>query len=156
MRDNTICLVIFVDDYQPKNVRKAHQVMINCLVMNIHPQYRTREENMIQIAICPRKPYDLSSFLRPLIAEMNHLYSRGLIIKKGDEVRYGGNVAILGFTDDILGIAQLINFVRHTGTYGWRICLVVADLHTEHVRHGQYFSTKAAERTMESLLQGDE
>ena len=31
MRDNTICLVIFVDGYQPKNVRKAHQVMINCL-----------------------------------------------------------------------------------------------------------------------------
>ena len=40
MRDNIICLVIFVDGYQPKNVRKAHQVMINCLVMNIHPQYR--------------------------------------------------------------------------------------------------------------------
>ncbi|KAI8326684.1 hypothetical protein EDC96DRAFT_453896, partial [Choanephora cucurbitarum] len=40
MRDNTICLVIFVDGYQPKNVRKAHQVMINCLIMNIHPKYR--------------------------------------------------------------------------------------------------------------------
>ena len=111
---------------------------------------------MIQIAICPRKPYDLSSFLRPLIAEMNQLYSRGLIIKKGDEVRYDGNAAILGFTGDIPDIAQVINFVGHTGTYGCRICLVVADLHTEHVRHGQYFSTEAAERTMESLLQGDE
>ncbi|OBZ81041.1 hypothetical protein A0J61_10910, partial [Choanephora cucurbitarum] len=109
MRDNTICLVIFVDGYQPKNVRKAHQVMINCLVMNIHPKYK-----------------------------------------------YKDNVAILGFTDDIPGIAQLINFVRHTSTYGCRICLVVADVHTEHVRHGQYFSTEAAERTMESLLQGDE
>ena len=111
---------------------------------------------MIQIAICPKKPYDLSSFLRPLIAEVNQLYNRGLIIKKGDEVRYDGNVAILGFTGDIPGIAQLINFVGHTGTHGCRICLVVADEHTAHVRHGQYFSTEAAERTMESLLQGDE
>ena len=111
---------------------------------------------MIQVAICPRKPYDLSSFLRPLIAEVNQLYSRGLIIKKGDEVIYDGNGAILGFTGNIPGIAQLINFVGHTGTYGCRICLVVADLHTEHVRHGQYFSTEAAERTMESLLQEDE
>ena len=111
---------------------------------------------MIQVAICPRKPHDLSSFLRPLIAEVNQLYNRGLIIKKGAEIRYDGNVAILGFTGDIPDIAQLINFVGHTGTHGCRTCLVVADDHTEHVRHGQYFSTEAAERTMESLLQGDE
>ena len=34
---NTICSVIFVDGYQLKNMQKAHQVMINCLVMIIHP-----------------------------------------------------------------------------------------------------------------------
>ena len=38
--DNTICLVIFVDGYQLKNMQKAHQVMINCLIMNIHPDHR--------------------------------------------------------------------------------------------------------------------
>ncbi|OBZ80821.1 hypothetical protein A0J61_11129 [Choanephora cucurbitarum] len=47
-------------------------------------------------------------------------------------VRYNGNAAFLGFTGDNPGIAQLINFVRHTGTYGCRICLVVADVHNEH------------------------
>ena len=37
---NTICLVVFVDGYQLKNMQKAHQVLINCLVMNIHPEHR--------------------------------------------------------------------------------------------------------------------
>ena len=40
LEDNTICLLIFVDGYQPKHVQKAHQVMINCLILNIHPEYR--------------------------------------------------------------------------------------------------------------------
>ena len=37
---NKICLVKFVDGYQLKNMQKAHQVIINCLVMNIYPQHR--------------------------------------------------------------------------------------------------------------------
>ena len=37
---DTICLVVFVDGYQLKNMQKAHQVLINCLVMNIHPEHR--------------------------------------------------------------------------------------------------------------------
>ena len=38
--DETICLLIFVDGYQPKHVQKAQQVMITCLVMNIDPESR--------------------------------------------------------------------------------------------------------------------
>ena len=37
---STICLVLFVDGYQSKNSQKSHQVMSNCLIMNIHPQHR--------------------------------------------------------------------------------------------------------------------
>ena len=37
---NTICLVLFVDGYQNKNSQRSNQVMINCLVMNIHPEHR--------------------------------------------------------------------------------------------------------------------
>ena len=37
---NTICLILFVDVYQHKNMQKAHQVLINCLVMNIHHEHR--------------------------------------------------------------------------------------------------------------------
>ena len=37
---NTIFLVLFVNGYQNKNSQKSHQVMINCLIMNIHPQHQ--------------------------------------------------------------------------------------------------------------------
>ena len=37
---NTICLVVFVDGYQLKNSQKAHQVLVNCLVVNTHPEHR--------------------------------------------------------------------------------------------------------------------
>ena len=37
---NTICLVLFVAGYQHKNMQKAHQMLINCLVMNILPEHR--------------------------------------------------------------------------------------------------------------------
>ena len=37
---NTICLVLFVDGYQHKNMQKTHQVLTNCLVTNIHPEHR--------------------------------------------------------------------------------------------------------------------
>ena len=38
--ENTICVVLFVDGYQLKNMQKAHQVMINCLIMDVHPEHR--------------------------------------------------------------------------------------------------------------------
>ena len=37
---NNICLVLFVDGYQHKKMQKAHQVLINCPVVNIHPEHR--------------------------------------------------------------------------------------------------------------------
>lgn len=37
---NTICLVLFVDGYRNKHSQKSGQVLINCLIMNIHPQHR--------------------------------------------------------------------------------------------------------------------
>ena len=40
IRTNTICVIVFVDGYQLKNMQKAHQVMINCLILNVHPEHR--------------------------------------------------------------------------------------------------------------------
>ena len=82
---------------------------------------------MIQIAVCPGKPKDLASYFQPVIAEVTAMYKRGVVIKKQDEERFRGSVAILGITGDILGIAELISFAGHTHAYGCRICLVKAD-----------------------------
>ena len=110
---------------------------------------------MIQIAITPGKPKDLVSFLQPVIAEVNTLYEKGLVIKKQDQVRFSGNVAILGITGDIPGIAELISFAGHTHTYGCGICLVKADNPARDCTHGKYFSGVGPERSIESLKDGD-
>lgn len=38
--ENTICLVLFVDGFQLKNSSKQNQTMVNCLILNIHPEQR--------------------------------------------------------------------------------------------------------------------
>lgn len=110
---------------------------------------------MIQIAVCPGKPKDLVSYFQPVIAEVNDMYRRGVIIKKQGEERFRGNVAILGITGDIPGIAELISFAGHTHTYGCRICLVKADEPAPNCTHGKYFSTAGPERSVDSLKEGD-
>ena len=110
---------------------------------------------MIQIAITPGKPKDLVSFLQPVIAEVNTLYEKGLVIKKQDQVRFSGNVAILGITGDIPGIAEIMNFAGHTHTYGCRICMVKADQPAAECVHGKYLSSKSTQRTINSLITGD-
>ena len=110
---------------------------------------------MIQIAITPGKPKDLVSFLQPVIAEVNTLYEKGLVIKKQDQVRFSGNVATLGITGDIPGIAEIMNFAGHTHTYGCRICMIKADQPAAECVHGKYFSTKSSQRSIDSLTTGD-
>ena len=109
---------------------------------------------MIQIALTPGKPKDLVSFLQPVIAEVNTLYERGLVIKKQDEFRIAGNVAILGITGDIPGISEIMNFAGHTHTYGCRVCMIKADTPAAECVHGKYFSSKSSDRSINSLITG--
>ena len=117
--------------------------------------YRTKEENMIQITITPVKPKDLVSFLQPIIAEVNTLYEKGLVIKKQNEVRFAENVAILGITGDIPGIFEIMNVAGNTHTYGCRVCMIKADTPAAECVHGKYFSTKSSQRSVDSLTTGD-
>ena len=77
-------------------------------------------------------------------------------MKVNDEVMFSGKVAILGFTGDIPGITELMNFAGHTSNYGCRVCDVRADEYKQNVTHGKYFSAVGANRSLESLTQGDE
>ncbi|OBZ80313.1 hypothetical protein A0J61_11638, partial [Choanephora cucurbitarum] len=110
--------------------------------MNIHPQHRTKDETMIQIAVCPGKPKDIVSFLKPLVNEVKQIYEKGL-----------------GFTGDMPGIAELMCFVGHVGTYGCRICKSKAVVPRPISSHGKYFPRyfpeKGEDRTVEELKNGD-
>ncbi|KAI9340700.1 hypothetical protein BD770DRAFT_476486 [Pilaira anomala] len=65
----------------------------------------------------PKKTYDLVSFLKPFIDKINDLRSKGIWVEKNGEVVYVGKVFILSITDDIPGIASLINHPGHHKQY---------------------------------------
>ncbi|OBZ80782.1 hypothetical protein A0J61_11169 [Choanephora cucurbitarum] len=155
IKAKTICVIVFVDGYRLKNMQKAHQVMINCLILNVHPEHRTKEENMIQIGVVLGKPYDLNSYLGPLIEEVNDMYSRGIVIQKDDLEKYRGNVAIVGITGDIPGISKLMVFGGHTSTFGCSVCLAEDYSPVPVSSHGKYFPDLDPIRRAESLINGD-
>ncbi|OBZ80431.1 hypothetical protein A0J61_11520 [Choanephora cucurbitarum] len=155
IKANTICVIVFVDGYQLKNMQKAHQVMINRLILNVHPEHRTKEENMIQIRVIPGKSYDLNSYLGPLIKEVNNMYNRGIVIQRDGIEKYRGNVAIIGITGDIPGISELMIFAGHTSTFGCRVCLSEGYSPVSVSSHSKYFPDLSPIRTAESLISGD-
>ena len=90
---------------------------------------------MIQIAVCPGKPKDLISFLKPLFDEVEQMYKNQLVIKKQGAEVFRGRVTIVGVTGDIPGITELMGSVGHTGTYGCRAWS------NGHIQHGQVLSS---------------
>ncbi|OBZ82378.1 hypothetical protein A0J61_09570 [Choanephora cucurbitarum] len=122
---SAICLVIFVDDYQLKACRRLTKLTF--------VEYKTKDENMIQIAVCSGKPKNIVSFLEPLVNEVKQMHEKGLAIKEEGNEIFRGRVAILRFTGDIPGTTELMCFVGH----------------------GKYFPEKGDDRTIEELKNGD-
>lgn len=70
----------------------------------------------------PKKPWDLLSFLKPIINEIEELGRRGLsVVKNGQEV-YFGKVHLIAVTGDIPAISDMIGSGRHMSYDGCRVC----------------------------------
>ena len=125
------------------------------LILNFHNACRTKDENMIQIAVCPGKPKDLHSFLKPIFDEVEQMYKNKLVIKKQGTEVFRGRVAILGVTGDIPGITELMGSVGHTGTYGCRVSKAAGHGPLGISRMGKYFPVMGELRSTEELVVGD-
>ena len=110
---------------------------------------------MIQIAVCPGKPYDIVSFLEPVVTEVKQMYQRGFVIKKQGVEKFRGRVAILGVTGDIPGISELMVFAGDTSTYGCRVCKTRSYVNLPASSHGRYFPDSGPLRTPDELVHGD-
>lgn len=100
----------------------------------------------------PKKPYDLMSFLKPVIDEISLLGQNGLIVKKNDQVVYEGKVYLLGITGDIPGIADIMKHQGHMSYHGCRICITRG---TRPFRSGMSFMEDGRLRTWNELVNGD-
>ena len=110
---------------------------------------------MIQITVCPGKPKDLHSYLKPMFDEVEQMYKNKLVIKKQGTEVFRGRVAILGVTGDIPGITELMGSVGHTGKYGCRVCKAAGHGPLGISNMGKYFPVLGELRTTEELVVGD-
>jgi hypothetical protein len=106
------------------------------------------------IAPGPLKPYDLMSFLKPYIDEVNYLSKNGLVVKKNNVVVHESKVFLMGITGDIPGIADLMNHDGHMSLYGCRFCEAVGT-HPPAPAKGMYFPNKGRMRSKQQLIDGN-
>ncbi|CAO3668144.1 hypothetical protein GCM10027060_21610 [Nesterenkonia halophila] len=111
-------------------------------------------DNVLTLAIIPgpKKPYDLMSFLKPIVDEITGLSRNGMVVKKNGETVYEGKVYLLGATGDIPGIADLMNHAGHMAYRGCRMC----DTEGVRVQGAMCFPRTGGLLTMRDLIEGDE
>ena len=110
---------------------------------------------MIQITVCPGKPKDLHSYLKPMFDEVEQMYKNKLVIKKQGTEVFRGRVAISGVTGDIPGITELMGSVGHTGKYGCRVCKAAGHGPLGISNMGKQFPILGELRTTEELVVED-
>ena len=110
---------------------------------------------MIQITVCPGKPKNLISFLKPVVEEVQAMYDNKLVIIKEGVELFRGRVANLGVTGDIPGISELMMAAEHTATFGCRICKVKGNKPHGVSNKGKYYPKMGPLRTLEELKNGD-
>lgn len=78
---------------------------------------------MLQIAMIPKKPKNLFSFLSPLFNELKVLESAGITVECE-----GGNfdckVHVVLASGDIPAVAELMHHSGHNSLYGCRLCTI--------------------------------
>ncbi|KAI8335340.1 hypothetical protein BC941DRAFT_326308, partial [Chlamydoabsidia padenii] len=109
---------------------------------------------LIQLCVIPgnHKPFDLWSFLDPIMVELEQLATNGIIVNVGEE-KIEAKVHLLVATGDLPAVADISNHRGHTSYYGCRICEVKGEYHG-----GMYFPAKCDDsimRTVESYTHED-
>lgn len=106
------------------------------------------------IAPGPKAPFNIESFLKPFLDEVNELRDNGFKVVKNGQTVYAGKVHILGITGDIPGIAKIMGHSGHTSHYGCRICKV-HNTRTENIQ-GMYFPGEAPLRSKREWMSNND
>ncbi|KAG1438663.1 hypothetical protein G6F56_012567 [Rhizopus delemar] len=78
---------------------------------------------MFQVAILHGdSKTDLDSYLKPIVQELQHLSTKGMIVQKNFEVVARARVVPLMVTGDIPGVAKILHHTGHASYYGCRFC----------------------------------
>ena len=113
--------------------------------------YRYTDPYMFQVAILHgTSKTDLDSYLKPIVQELQHLSTKGMIVQKNSEVVARARVVPLMVTGDIPGVAKILHHTGHASYYGCRFCTTRGSPGANG--RGMYFEKRNCPlRTKESL-----
>lgn len=97
---------------------------------------RFKEENTFVVTVLPgpKKPYDLFSFLFPLIKDLMVLESKGLVVETSSGEQFKYQVVMSTVIGDLPAIAEIAGHHSHSSYTGCRICHI-----TGTYKRGMYF-----------------
>ncbi|OAD78838.1 hypothetical protein PHYBLDRAFT_73863 [Phycomyces blakesleeanus NRRL 1555(-)] len=122
-----VAVALFLDGFVNQKKSKQQLTIVYAMILNYDPLIRYTNEYLIQLAIIPRKPVDLDSFLLPIIDEVISLGKYGLIIKKFDGERIVVKVYMVMTSGDIPQVTKYCHHKDHNSRYGCHISEVLGE-----------------------------
>ncbi|KAG2190279.1 hypothetical protein INT46_003990 [Mucor plumbeus] len=137
---HTIDLALYCDGFCPFERSKTKMTLIMFSILNLPPQERYKQENLISIAvpIGIHKPSDIFLFLSPVLEEISIMEKHGLCITRSDNSTKLFYKMRLCFTvGDIPAILELCKHSGHSSYKGCRICRIIGK--KNQTKSGIYF-----------------
>jgi hypothetical protein len=108
-------MILFVDGFcTNKNNKGDKLTIIHLLNMNLPPEYRYQDQNMLQFAILPgpNYPKNIDTFLKQIIDEFYLLSTKGMLVQKDGIEVCRAKVNLVMATGDIPAVADLAHHGR--------------------------------------------
>ncbi|KAG2208192.1 hypothetical protein INT45_010943, partial [Circinella minor] len=124
-KDLDLSISLFTDDFQTFKRGTHSMTLVHVVIHNLPPNIRMKDCYMLQpcIAPGPKKPADISTFLEPILEELNDLYRNGITVNiDGDDINIKVHLLFIG--GDIPAVAKLAGHAGHQHYHGCRFCTI--------------------------------
>ena len=123
---NNLALMLNCDWFQPFDHSCYSVGVLYLVILNLPRSLRFKPENIIITGIIPgpKEPNQttMNSYLRPVVKELNALFTEGFTIELGSQT-YKIFVALIASVCDLPATAKLGGFLNHNSHYGcWKCC----------------------------------
>ena len=123
---NNLAVMLNCDWFQPFDHLCYSVGVLYLVILNLPRSLRFKPENIIITGIIPgpKEPNQtkMNSYLRPVVKELNALFTEGFTIEQGSQV-YKIFVALIASVCDLPATAKLGGFLNHNSHYGcWKCC----------------------------------
>lgn len=121
-----IFLILSTDGVDPFKSSKYSYYPVVVYIANLPPWSRSKMAKVLPVMIIPgpNSPVSVTSFLDPLVAELESLSSDGMEVEMWDGITGNVRVHLLFALGDLPAIAKLCHLRGHNALFPCRFCLI--------------------------------